>query len=38
LPEFAEYLLEVAIRDTIHLVLDNLCSHARKAVLEHRLH
>jgi hypothetical protein len=30
-PEFADYLLEVAVRypeaDTIHLVLDNLSSH-----------
>src|SRR5258708_15836317 len=37
-PEFADYLLEVAIRypeaDTIHLVLDNLSSHTRKAVVE----
>ncbi len=37
-PEFADYLLEVAIRypeaDTIHLVLDNLSSHIRKAVVE----
>jgi len=36
-PEFADYLLEVAIRypqaDTIHLVLDNLSSHTRKAVV-----
>ena len=36
-PEFADYLLEVAIRypeaDTIHLVLDNLSSHTRKAVI-----
>jgi len=35
--EFADYLLEVAIRypaaDTIHLVLDNLSSHTRKAVV-----
>jgi hypothetical protein len=33
-PEFADYLLEVAIRypeaDTIHLVLDNLSSHTRQ--------
>ena len=38
-PEFADYLLAVAIRypeaDTIHLVLDNLSSHTRKAVVEH---
>jgi len=37
-PEFADYLLEVAIRypeaDIIHLVLDNLSSHTRKAVVE----
>ena len=37
-PEFADYLLEVAVRypeaDTIHLVLDNLSSHTRKAVVE----
>ena len=37
-PEFADYLLEVAARypeaDTIHLVMDNLSSHARKAVVE----
>ena len=37
-PEFADYLLDVAIRypeaDTIHLVLDNLSSHTRKAVVE----
>src|SRR6266700_1766905 len=37
-PEFADYLLEVAIRypeaDTIHVVLDNLSSHTRKAVVE----
>ena len=37
-PEFADYLLEVAIRypeaDSIHLVLDNLSSHTRKAVVE----
>src|SRR5207244_3616638 len=36
-PEFADYLLEVAIRypeaDTIHLVLDNLSSHTHKAVV-----
>jgi transposase len=36
-PQFADYLLEVAIRypqaDTIHLVLDNLSSHTRKAVV-----
>ena len=37
-PEFADYLLEVAVRypeaDVIHLVLDNLSSHTRKAVVE----
>ena len=37
-PEFAEYLLDVAARypeaDTIHLVMDNLSSHTRKAVVE----
>jgi transposase len=37
-PQFADYLLEVAVRypeaDTIHLVMDNLSSHARKAVVE----
>jgi transposase len=37
-PEFADYLLDIAIRypeaDTIHLVLDNLNSHTRKAVVE----
>jgi len=37
-PEFADYLLEVAVRypeaDTIHLVLGNLSSHTRKAVVE----
>jgi len=37
-PEFADYLLEVAERypaaDAIHLVLDNLSSHTRKAVVE----
>src|SRR6266576_148097 len=37
-PEFADYLLEVAIMypeaDTIHLVLDNLSSHTRKALVE----
>ena len=36
--EFADYLLDIAIRspeaDTIHLVLDNLSSHTRKAVVE----
>jgi hypothetical protein len=35
---FADYLLEVAIRypeaDIIHLVMDNLSSHTRKAVVE----
>jgi transposase len=38
-PEFADYLLEIAehyaAADTIHLVLDNLSSHTRKAVVEH---
>jgi transposase len=37
-PEFADYLLEVAARypeaDTIHLLMDNLSSHTRKAVVE----
>src|SRR6266516_895850 len=37
-PEFADYLLEVAIRypeaDTIHVGLDYLSSHTRKAVVE----
>src|SRR6202011_5563724 len=37
-PQFADYLLEVAVRypqaDTIHLVMDNLSSHTRKALLE----
>jgi transposase len=37
-PEFADYLLEIAERypaaDTIHLVMDNLSSHTRKAVVE----
>src|SRR5271169_753401 len=37
-PEFADYLLEVAARypqaDTIHLVVDNLSTHTRKAVVE----
>ena len=37
-PEFADYLLEVALRyqeaDTIPLVVDNLSSHTRKAVVE----
>src|SRR6266478_9390872 len=36
--EFADYLLDVAARypeaDTIHLVMDNLSSHTRKAVVE----
>ena len=36
-PEFADYLLDVAARypeaDTIHLVMDNLSSHTRKAVV-----
>jgi len=37
-PEFADYLLDIATvypeADTIHLVLDNLSSHTRKAVLQ----
>src|SRR5215471_15569429 len=37
-PEFADSLLEVAehypVADTIHLVMDNLSSHSRKAVVE----
>jgi hypothetical protein len=37
-PQFADYRLDLAIRypeaDTIHLVLDNLNSHTRKAVVE----
>jgi transposase len=37
-PEFADYLLQVAehypAADTIHLVMDNLSSHSRKAVVE----
>lgn len=37
-PEFADYLLEIAehypVADTIHLVMDNLSSHTRKAVVE----
>jgi hypothetical protein len=37
-PQFADYLLDIAIRypeaDTIHLVMDNLNSHTRKAVDE----
>ena len=37
-PEFADYLLEIAqhypAADTIHLVMDNLSSHSRKAVVE----
>jgi transposase len=37
-PEFADYLLDIATRypeaDTIHLVMDNLSSHTRKAVVE----
>jgi transposase len=37
-PEFADYLLDLATRypqtDTIHLVMDNLSSHTRKAVVE----
>jgi transposase len=37
-PEFADYLLDVAARypraDSIHLVMDNLSSHTRQAVVE----
>jgi transposase len=37
-PEFADYLLEIAehypAADTIHLVMDNLSSHTRKAVVQ----
>ncbi len=37
-PEFADYLLDVATcypeADTIHLVMDNLSSHTRKALVE----
>ena len=37
-PEFADYLLDVAARypeaDTIHLVMDNLSSHNRKALVD----
>ena len=37
-PEFADYLLEIAASypqaDTIHLVMDNLSSHRRKAIVE----
>ena len=37
-PQFADYLLEIAehypAADTIHLVMDNLSSHSRKAVVE----
>jgi hypothetical protein len=37
-PAFADYLLDIAIRyregDTIHLVLDNLSSQTRRAVVE----
>ncbi len=37
-PEFADYLLDIAehypAADTIHLVMDNLSSHSRKAVVE----
>ena len=37
-PQFADYLLEIAahypVADTIHLVMDNLSSHSRKAVVE----
>jgi hypothetical protein len=36
--EFADYLLEIAARypeaDTIHLVMDNLSTHTRKALVE----
>jgi DDE superfamily endonuclease len=38
-PEFAEFLLDIAASyptaDTIHLVLDNLSTHTRKAVVDH---
>ena len=37
-PQFADYLLQVAVRypeaDSIHLVMDNLSSHTRKALVE----
>lgn len=37
-PEFGDYLLDIAVRnpeaDTIHLILDNLSSHTRDAVVE----
>ena len=37
-PEFADYLLEIAVRypaaDTIHLVMDNLSTHTRKALVD----
>ena len=37
-PEFADYLLAIAehypVADTIHLVMDNLSSHTRKAVVQ----
>lgn len=37
-PAFADYLMNIALRyrqaDTIHLVMDNLNSHTRKAVVE----
>jgi transposase len=37
-PEFADYLLEIAEHypgaDTIHVVMDNLSSHTRKALVE----
>jgi hypothetical protein len=37
-PEFADYLLDIAAAypeaDTIHLVMDNLSSHTRKAIVE----
>ena len=37
-PEFADYLLDIAAAypeaDTIHLVMDNLSSHTRKALVE----
>lgn len=36
--EFADYLLKIAVRypaaDTIHLVMDNLSTHTRKALVE----
>src|SRR6202050_72714 len=37
-PQFADYLLDIAAAypeaDTIHLVMDNLSSHTRKAIVE----